>query len=349
MGTKKNPTLTNLTNAGRKRPVKKPRKAMNHVILVLDQSSSMNGIREDAALAFSNQVAGIRAAAAKEKQPVTVSTILFADTVQLPVQDFDVRHYRPYGNTNLYGAIVDAVNHVNKVRTGKDTALVVVITDGQENRNVFTRTQVRDIIGAAMEDENFNIVGNAPPGGRNTLIDIGIPAANVTEWEATSQGVTELSSISTRSFGNYFNSVSLGHSPRAATVSYMANMNAIAPADVNKMTDVSDQFKRWRVSAGEGGQEISDFVRSKGVVYSAGRAFYELTKPEKVTANKTLVILDKQTGAIYSGDQARRKLGLPVGRDIRVKPGSSGEFTLFIQSTSYNRKIVGGTTLIYQT
>ncbi len=346
----KNETLVKLSNAGRKRPVKKPvRKVVtNHVILLLDESGSMGSIRQETVDAHTNQVTNILAEARKARQKVNVSTITFNHVVNQADSNFSAASYRPGGSTNLHGAIVEAIRWINVIRQKNDTALLVVITDGQETQFHYTDVQVRDAIGKAMQDENFNVVGNAPPGGRSILINLGIPAANVTEWEATSKGVAKLGRVMGSAFTGYFGDIGAGKTVREATSSYMANMDNITPNDVNSMTDVSNQFKRWRVDALDHELEIREFVTRKGLQFAVGRGFYELTKSERVSAGKIILILDRQTGAVYSGDQARRKLGLPVGKEIRVKPGTSGEFTLFIQSTSYNRKLMGGTTLLYQ-
>lgn len=340
-------TLTKLTDAARKAAKAKKRQPVNHVILVLDKSGSMTVVATEAKNAFANQVAAIQSAADNEGQLVNISTIQFNDVIDPPISNFSPAQYRTMGATNLYGAIVKAIEHADSSRQNGDTALVIVITDGEHNYRDTPLTKVRDVIGNAMQDENFSIIGNAPPGGKDSLVNLGIPAANVTEWEASRQGLVELEEKTVGGITGYFNTLSSGGTMRAATASYTANMHGLTPKDVAKMADVSNQFRRWRITSANDGQMISDFVNGKGIVYAAGRAFYQLTKSEKVSAGKILVVLDSQTGAIYSGDDARRKLGLPLNKEIRVKPGTSGEFTLFIQSTSYNRKLVGGTTLLY--
>jgi hypothetical protein len=347
----KNSRLQKLIDCSRpRRAARRPaaRKPTNHVILVLDSSGSMSAYRRGAEQAFSDQVVSVRAEAAKNKQPVELTTITFSTHVNQPNPNFDASSYSPAGQTNLFGAISEAINYANEVRIRNDTVLISVITDGEETEFRLRESQIRDIIGNAMSDENFSIIAHCPPGHfRDRLINIGIPAANITIWEASERGILELSRSTTRGVGGYFTAMSMGASPRAATAKYIADMSAVTPSVVNRMDDVSSSFKRWRVANREGGTEIADFVRGKGGVYAAGRAFYQLTKPEKVSAKKTLVILDRQTGAIYTGNQARTRLGLPLNQDIKLVPGANSDFVLFVQSTSYNRKLVGDTTVLY--
>ncbi len=85
-----------------------------------------------------------------------------------------------------------------------------------------------------------------------------------------------------------------------------------------------------------------------GSSYKKGHAYYELTGPETVQAAKSLVILDKATDKLFGGDQARALLGLPIGSSCRVKPGDHGNDAIFVESTSINRKLDPGTTLLYR-
>jgi len=59
--------------------------------------------------------------------------------------------------------------------------------------------------------------------------------------------------------------------------------------------------------------------------------------------------MDKASGDMYTGDKARELLGL-VGADpkAKVKPVALDKYRVFVQSTSYNRKLVGGTGFLYE-
>lgn len=50
-------------------------------------------------------------------------------------------------------------------------------------------------------------------------------------------------------------------------------------------------------------------------------------------------------GQVYTGRAARDILGLP-DTHVRVKPDHKPGVTIFVQSTSYNRKLIGGTRLL---
>ena len=89
-----------------------------------------------------------------------------------------------------------------------------------------------------------------------------------------------------------------------------------------------------------------------GIVFRPGRGYYELTKPEKLAPNKQVLILGIE-GSALEGDAARTALGVPSeggGRTVvplRPRMGAEG-LRVFVQSTSYNRKLVCGTGFLYE-
>lgn len=92
---------------------------------------------------------------------------------------------------------------------------------------------------------------------------------------------------------------------------------------------------------------INEFVRSTGATFRTGRGFYELTKPELVQESKEVVLRDSK-GDFFSGDKAREMIGLSVGERGKVYPKHDLGYTVFIQSTSANRKLIGGTRFLYE-
>ena len=98
---------------------------------------------------------------------------------------------------------------------------------------------------------------------------------------------------------------------------------------------------------------IKNFVESNGIEFKRGRGFYELTKHETVQQYKEVIIQDRETGDMFTGKQVREKLGLqPQVSKGGVKESLSSrdtvKFRVFVQSTSFNRKLIGGTTFLYE-
>ncbi len=79
-----------------------------------------------------------------------------------------------------------------------------------------------------------------------------------------------------------------------------------------------------------------------------GAAFYARSKPYKsVQRYKLIVIRDKNSGEVYAGQSARDLLNLPTQGMISLSPGNHGNYDIYIQSTSVNRKLVAGTNVLY--
>lgn len=98
---------------------------------------------------------------------------------------------------------------------------------------------------------------------------------------------------------------------------------------------------------------IKAFVEENGIKFKTGRGFYELTKAVKVQQYKEIIIQDRETGEMFNGTQVREKLGLKPqtesgGVTESLHKDALKEFRVFIQSTSVNRKLIGGTTFLYE-
>jgi hypothetical protein len=60
-----------------------------------------------------------------------------------------------------------------------------------------------------------------------------------------------------------------------------------------------------------------------------------------------IAIRARNTGKIFAGADARKMIGLPTDQNARLHPGDHGEYDIFIQSESVNRKLVAGTGVLY--
>ena len=95
-------------------------------------------------------------------------------------------------------------------------------------------------------------------------------------------------------------------------------------------------------------QPIQSLVESLGVEFERGCGFYEFTKRETIQAKKKIILMDNESGDKYEDDAAREVLGFPIGSDIKIAPAFGSKYTVFVQSTSSNRKLIGGTRFLYK-
>ena len=93
---------------------------------------------------------------------------------------------------------------------------------------------------------------------------------------------------------------------------------------------------------------INNFVRDNGLDFKQGRGFYEFTKPVEVQEYKEVVLMDKDTGDMFTGRRARELLSLPEHGTVKIRPSSLDRYVPFIQSTSSTRKLIGGTRFLYE-
>ena len=58
--------------------------------------------------------------------------------------------------------------------------------------------------------------------------------------------------------------------------------------------------------------------------------------------------MDNTTGDLFTGDKARQIAGIPVGETVTLQPKAVEGYTVFVQSTSVNRMLQGGTRFLYE-
>ena len=114
-----------------------------------------------------------------------------------------------------------------------------------------------------------------------------------------------------------------------------AHLNAVSPS-------------RFQVLNVEDNISIKNFVLENGLTFKRGRGFYEFTKTETIQANKEILLMDKTTGDLFAGDCVRGMLGLPENTKVRIKPTDLEKYNVFVQSNSYNRKLMANTRFLYE-
>jgi hypothetical protein len=105
---------------------------------------------------------------------------------------------------------------------------------------------------------------------------------------------------------------------------------------------------RFQVLEVDNDISIKAFVLENGLTFKTGRGFYEFTKTETIQAKKQVILMDRRTGDLFEGEAAREMLGLPEGESVRIKPNNLEKYVVFVQSTSANRKLIGGTCFLYE-
>ena len=94
---------------------------------------------------------------------------------------------------------------------------------------------------------------------------------------------------------------------------------------------------------------IKEFVSENGLVFKAGSGFYEFTKPELIQKSKEIILQNKTDGLFFEGLKARKILNLIDYDDKKKIKVPDIDYRVFIQSTSYSRKLMANTVFLYDT
>lgn len=336
----------------------------NYIAFSRDHSGSMSHITKNAALDYNNNIAVIK----EEAQANNIDTIVSVmkcgagrpaknkwesvnSNVQV-LQSLAENAYIADGNaTPLFDSIATIIDTLEAVPDAADpmvSFLVMAITDGGDNDSDITGRQLGERIKKLQATDRWTFVFRVPVGESRHLAALGIPAGNIQEWDTTSaRGMDTSSAQTAQAFKAFYAARATG---QTSTKTFYANLNEVTKEEIEaNLTDISSEVSIWPVSTKDDGKQIQEFVEAKTKkAMIKGTAFYQLTKPEKAVQDyKLIAIRDQNTGAVYSGPVARDMLGLPRHGDVRLKPGDHSNYDVFIQSTSVNRKLTAGSSLLH--
>lgn len=322
------------------------KKIVNNVIFVIDSSSSMRMHANKVNEVVASLVGPLTATQGIETR---VSLYTFADTVHNVFsgeQPSRLRnfHLRPGGMTALLDATGIAINDHLGHRTPKNedhSYLLYVITDGEEN--VSRRFRSIDIMNLMKSLEDNWTVATLVPNQRavHGAKLCGFFPGNIEVWDVNSaDGFEEVGLRLSATYTDYSNNRARGV---VGTKTLFVDAAKLAKPVVKQVL-VED--KSAKLIAIQKAGRIDEIAEEKtGKPYIPGTVFYELTKSELVQYHKELAVVAKSDGKRYFGAQARQLLGLP-NSDCRVRPGDHGDWRVFVQSTSRNRKLLGGTSIL---
>lgn len=224
--------------------------------------------------------------------------------------------------------------------------LVMVITDGYENASRETNAAaLKSLIHLLQMTDKWTFVFRVPKGNANALVQLGIPRDNILEWELTTESLQQSTVATSAAMTTYFNTRAAGGT---STKSFYANVDTAAVSKAIANRELKDISSVRRARVPYDGYVIKPFCELMfSMTYTSGYAYYELTKPETLQEGKNFIVGDRTNGRYYSGACARQLLGLPQYGSIKLRPGYNGQYDIFVQSKSVNRKLVGGTQVLY--
>jgi hypothetical protein len=197
-------------------------KPVTHVALIVDRSSSMSSIRQEAIAAFNDQLKIIQDAE-EDGNENYVTLVTFATHVDPPhyfdvsakkVPQLTAKNYSPHGSTALLDAMASTIVKLRDLPDSdeeKTSFLVVVITDGEENcsQEYSQRNEgPKRLAGIIAEMEATNrwtfvyLCANVDP--LKIQESLGLSINNVRSFTASSGGTRAASSMTGDSMTSYF-------------------------------------------------------------------------------------------------------------------------------------------------
>lgn len=328
-----------------------------YIGIVRDHSGSMASLHRGALKDYNMLINSIKQAAQLNDEATFVTVVECGygrtNSVRRIETNTPIERMQPaeeYSSSGTGTPLFDAVGELIEVMTKQqeidkdDTAfLLMVITDGQENASrKYTATSISEQIRKLQASDVWTFTFRVPKGYQKTIVNLGIPSGNVIEWEQTERALEVSSQATQAAVSSFFTARSTG--VRSTSAFYADVANIPVSAIRKTIPEVTHTAKTFPVVSDS---VIAEFVTQKTGSYKLGHAFYELSKSETVQASKEIAIIDKQTGKIYRGEGARQMLNLPSVGSVRLKPGAMGQYGVFVQSTSTNRKLIAGTSLLY--
>ncbi|MDJ0380381.1 vWA domain-containing protein [Streptomyces sp. G-G2] len=336
---------------------------INHVALVLDASTSMSHLNGKVVEVADQQIAYLARRSKELDQETRVTVYVFADQVQCVIYDKDVLRmpslkelYRVGGMTALLAATLKSQRELAQTAQlyGDHSFLTFVLTDGQENashrcQDAPSRNPQELVRGVAemieTQQDNWTLAVLVPDQmGKHEAMRCGFPKDNIAVWDATStQGLEEAGQVIQEATEKFMVGRSKGI--RGSRAVFSTGAEAVNKDTIEAAGLAPADTSEYQLIPVAREAAIRDWVVESGHAYRTGCAFYQLSKPEKIQARKKIAVLEKKTDRVYTGPRARALLGLP-DTEVRVTSDHNDDFTIFVQSTSVNRKLVPNTRLL---
>lgn len=325
------------------------KKMVNHIIFLIDASSSMTYHLESVKRVFDSTLQSFKQNQSPD-QAINISLYQFATNVNNVILNTDLNKintqisFKANGMTALRDAVAIAIDDHKKIVINKDedhSFLIYAITDGQDNQSKTSVSSLKSKIEGL--DDAWTVAALVPSiTDKHHAKTSGFPGGNIQIWDInSSNGFEEVGKAITASYATYSTQRSAGI--RSSNSIFSINTDNIKKTDIKRaLTEIEGDIHYYNGDSDIAIKEYAEQVT--GESYVKGSVFYEIAKTEIVQASKEIAIVNKKDGKKYSGGDARDVLGLPHD-DTKMKPGSFGDWRIFIQSTSYTRKIKPGNSI----
>lgn len=211
-----------------------------HIAVILDKSGSMEGVKGETISGFNDYLVKLQEDPGAADMRLTLT--LFDTTCLTPVvaepvanvNPLDATRYQPSGFTALYDAIGSTVRQASSAVEDGGRALVVIITDGQENSSKdSTKAEIVQLIKDYEAKGNWSFAYlSAAPSAFADAQGIGIQQASTAAYAGTGTGTKAAflaAATSTRMYTSSASPQSLGFFAQAGIGSVIDDPGRIEP------------------------------------------------------------------------------------------------------------------------
>ena len=323
-----------------------------YVGFIRDHSGSMHGLTDRAMKDYNTLIESFQSAAKNSSIDTIVSTVqcgigpgrgrVERDVVNSNIQVLKpMQYYRADGqSTPLFDSVGDLINLFKEVPDYEDknvSFLIMAVTDGGDNDSPGWASIIKHEIYELQRTDRWTFVFRVPRGYKQYLTRFGIPEGNIREWDLTEASLRESTEFTEQAVHSYYN---LRASGVGSTQNFYTNLNATKEEVRSTLKSIAKEASIYPNTLRPDASIKEVAIHYTGS-YEKGTVFYQLLGGRKniVQVNKLICVQEKNTKNIYSGRAARDLLGLPSDRTVKVSAGDHGNYEIFIQSTSVNRKI----------
>lgn len=220
--------------------------------------------------------------------------------------------------------------------------LLYLLTDGDNNGPI---VEVAAELKSLLATGKVTVVAIGPKSATSFLRGLGVPDGCIRDWEGGGEDMKAATTQAVRGAKKYTEAVKQG---KTKLDSFFVDVVA-AGLDVAKakreLRDITSSLRRRKIGKFE---EVKPYVETElKKVYVDGAAYYQLSKPETLLKGRRVILQPRSEEVFLAGPTARKLLGLPDDRDCKIEPKNLGEFVMYVQSASPNRKLLPGTTFLY--
>jgi hypothetical protein len=232
------------------------------------------------------------------------------------------------GWTPLYEKTAEAIDRAIRQQGPK---VVLVFTDGLATDTASQFGNFKAALERAEASGDVTVAFMVPKegGGREQLIDAGVPEGNIRLWGSIEQA----SKDAVEAVHKFKREVARG--ARRSKHYFTADLSRLTAADLQDLTEITAQIRRWQVPKETDIEKlISERTKQP---YVPGTGYFEIMKREgRIGGDRTIILLEPKTGRVYAnGKRSVKELcGYPKTGDFAVKPGNHAGFVLLCQSKS---------------